>query len=84
VADDFRAALEENFAGLDFDVVFESINYLDAPNHESWTPQWGRVEDTMEFAVARVLTGETLDAQLVLDEANEEIQGYLDEYWDSQ
>jgi len=84
VSDEFRAALEENFPGLDYDVIFESINYLDAPNHESWVPQWGRAEDTINFAGNLIVTGENTDAQAVLDEANETIQGLLDEYWANQ
>lgn len=84
VSDDFRAALEANFPGLNYDVIFESINYLDNPNHESWVPQWGRVEDTMAFAQNTIFTGDNTDAQAVLDEANATIQALLDEYWESQ
>ena len=84
VADDFRAALEANFPDINYDVIFEAINFLDDPNHESWTPQWGRMEDAMALAESRVITGDNTDAQAVLDEANATIQALLDEYWASQ
>ena len=84
VADDFRAALEANFPDIDYDVIFDAINYLDDPNHESWTPQWGRVEDAMSLADSQIVTGDNTDAQAVLDEANATIQALLDEYWESQ
>ena len=84
VSDEFRAALEANFPDINYDVIFESINYLDDPNHESWTPQWGRMEDAMGLADSKLVTGENTDAQAVLDEANATIQALLDEYWDSQ
>ena len=84
VADDFRTALEANFPDINYDVIFDAINYLDDPNHESWTPQWGRVEDAMALADSKLVTGENTDAQAVLDEANATIQALLDEYWESQ
>ncbi len=84
VAEDFRAALEANFPDINYDVIFDAINYLDDPNHESWTPQWGRVEDAMSLADSKIVTGDNTDAQAVLDEANATIQALLDEYWESQ
>ena len=84
VAEDFRAALEANFPDINYDVIFDAINYLDDPNHESWTPRWGRVEDAMGLADSKIITGENTDAQAVLDEANATIQALLDEYWESQ
>jgi multiple sugar transport system substrate-binding protein len=84
VADEFQAALEERFPDLNMDVIFEAINYLDAPNHESWVPEWGRVNDALNFAQGLIYTGENTDAQAVLDEANAALQGILDEYWAAQ
>lgn len=84
VAGEFEGVLEERFPGLDYNVIFESINYLDDPNHESWVPQWGRVNDVMNFAYEQIFLGENTDAQSVLDTANAEIQALLDEYWAEQ
>jgi multiple sugar transport system substrate-binding protein len=83
VTDDFTAALAERFPGLDYDVIFESIDYLDNPNHEAYTPEWGRVQEAMDNALGQVFVG-PVDAQAVLDQANEEIQAVLDEYWAGQ
>lgn len=84
LADDFAAALGERFPDLDTTVIFDAISYLDAPNHESWVPNWGRVNDALNFAASLINTGENKDAQSVLDQANGEIQKILDEYWASQ
>lgn len=81
VADAFRAKLEEKFPDLNMDVIFKAIDYLDAPNHESWVPDWGRVNDTLNFYLGQVLTGENKDASAVLDQANVDLQKILDEYW---
>lgn len=80
VADEHRAVLEADYPGLDFDVFYGAIDYLDVPHHESWVPEWSRVNDIMEFAYEQVFLGENTDAQAVLDEANAEIQAILDAY----
>ncbi len=84
VEDEFRVVLAERWPGLDYDVIYESIDYLDDPNHESWVPEWGRVGDAMNYALDLVYSGENTDGQAVLDEANDTIQGILDEYWANQ
>lgn len=84
VADQFRAAFQEKFPDLNLDVIFQSIDYLDVPNHEGWVPNWGRVNDIMENAGSLIKTGTNEDATAVLNEANTEIQSILDEYWASQ
>lgn len=84
VEGEFRAVLAERWPGLDYDVIYEAIEYLDDPHHESWVPEWGRVADAMNHAVDLVYSGENTDAQAVLDEANTTIQEILDEYWASQ
>jgi len=83
VEDEFRAVLAERWPGLDYDVIYEAINYLDDPSHESWVPEWGRVGDTMNYALELLYTGQEKDAQVLLDQANAEIQKILDEYWAS-
>ncbi|MCJ7700213.1 MAG: extracellular solute-binding protein, partial [Anaerolineales bacterium] len=84
VTAEFESALAERYPGMDYDVVFEAINYLDNPNHESYVPQWGRVNDAMNNAMDQVFSGVEMDGQVVLDQANDEIQAILDEYWSKQ
>ena len=84
VADAFRGVLEEKYPGIDYDVIFTAIDYLDNPNHESWVPEWTKVYDSMENAFGLIVTGDNKDAQSVLDASNVEVQTVLDEYWASQ
>ncbi len=84
VADAFGEAFAAKFPTLDLEVIYESINYLDAPNHESWVPEWGRVSDALNNAGSLVTSGTNTDAKAVLDAANAEVQAILDEYWASQ
>ncbi len=84
VEDQFKSTLAERYPGLDYDIIFESIDYLDNPNHESWVPEWGRVADTLNNSLSLIYSGENTDAQAVLDQANTDIQAILDEYWAGQ
>jgi multiple sugar transport system substrate-binding protein len=83
VQDQFSASLEERYPGIDHDVIYKSIDYLDNPNHESYVPEWGRINDIMNNNLGAVYQ-EPIDAQAVLDQTNAEIQAVLDEYWASQ
>jgi multiple sugar transport system substrate-binding protein len=81
VADEYRQVLAERYPALDLDVVFKSIDYLDDPNHESYVPEWGRIEEALNNSLSLVYTGDNKNAQDVLDQVNTEIQAILDEYW---
>jgi multiple sugar transport system substrate-binding protein len=83
VADVFRAELEAVFPQFDFDIIFDGIQYLDIPHHESWVPDRPKVQDVIETASARIQQGDT-DVVKIMDEANAEIQKILDEYWASR
>ena len=84
VADEFLGLLQERFPGVDYDVIFNAIDHLDDPNHESWVPEWTRVGDAINNQVNLILVGEETDAEAVLNIADEEVQAILDEYWASQ
>ena len=74
--------MKVDFPDVDFAVFTESANYLDKPNHESWTPDWNRVFDAVQTAYDKIASGETLNVQEVLDALNTECQGYIDEWWE--
>jgi len=80
----FTAYLKEKYPGINYDVIFKSIDYLDNPHHESWVPEWGRVEDVLNNVQSLIYTSQVDDAQQALDEANAEVQKILDEYWAKQ
>ncbi len=85
VEDTYTQALEERYPGLDFNVIFESIDYLDAPNHESWVPEWGRIAESMDNGVMGAVHAEPIDdVAAQMDQVNDEVQAILDEYWDGQ
>ena len=73
--------MKERYPGLDYDVIFTAIDYLDDPNHESWVPDWGKVGDTLNNAQTTIYTEPELDIQALMDTTNEDVQKILDEYW---
>ncbi len=81
LADVWRKDMGDKYPHQDFQVFFDAIDYLDAPNHEAWTPEYNKVQDALNTAIDLIMTGENLNVQQVMDAANDEIQGYLDEYW---
>lgn len=80
VADAYQAELEKTYPGMDYTVMYNAIQYLDDPHHESWVPEWSRVEEIMNNAISYIYSGEQKDAKKVLDDANTQIQEILDKY----
>jgi multiple sugar transport system substrate-binding protein len=74
-------AVADTFPGLDLQVFFDSLAYIDVPNHESYIPRYGEVYDALNAGYDKILTGVEKDAKVVLDEVQATAQGYLDEYW---
>jgi len=77
----YKEVMVEKFPRLDLQVYFDSINYMDVPNHESYIPRYGEIWDAVATGYEKILTGEEKEAQVVLDEVQKICQGYLDEYW---
>jgi hypothetical protein len=67
---------------IDWQLFLDAGAYADNPNNEAWVPNYGKVWDAMENAMSRVLTKNyTGTTDMVAEELNKEVQGYLDEYW---
>ena len=82
-----EAWLEEQKAerpNINWQVMLDAGKYADNPNNESWVPNFSKVWDAMENAMANIISGLEDDPQAVADTLNDEVQGYLDEYWDAQ
>ncbi len=75
--------MKADYPDVDFEVFLEAAEYLDQPNHESWTPDWNRIWDAIDNAWSLIDSGENLNVQEVLDNLNAEVQGYLDEWWET-
>ncbi len=84
ISDSWLDEMQASYPDVNFQVFIDSIDYLDAPNNEAWVPNYGKVNDAIENARALVLTGENTNVQEVMDALNDEVQGYLDEYWASR
>lgn len=81
VQETYLAALKQRYPNTDLDVIFKAIDYLDNPNNESWIPEWGKIEDTLNNVQGLIFTGEEKDAQKALDTVNADVQKILDDYW---
>jgi len=84
VESEFSQILTELWPALDLNVVYGAVDYLDNPHHESWVPEWGQVEDAVNYGMDLIYSGENTDAQSVLEDVNGQVQTILDEYWANQ
>ena len=82
--DAYLKYMNERYPGIDYDVIFKAIDYLDSPNHESWVPDWGKVNDTLNNAQTTLYTDPEVNVEDLLNTANEDTQKILDEYWASK
>lgn len=76
--------MKERYPDIDYDVIFTAIDHLDDPNHESWVPEWGKVNDALNNAQTTIYTEPELDVPALMDTTNEDVQKILDEYWASK
>ncbi|MHB0876824.1 MAG: extracellular solute-binding protein [Anaerolineae bacterium] len=80
----YKTQAKDKYPDLDLQVFFDSLGYIDIPNHESYIPRYGEIWDAYNAGLQRILTGDEKDAKVVLDEVQATCQGYLDEYWAQQ
>jgi multiple sugar transport system substrate-binding protein len=75
--------MQAQFPNVDFQVFKGSLQNIggDMPNHETWRPEYTKVYDAIGKAQEKIMTGTNTDVQIVLDELNATVQGYLDDYW---
>lgn len=75
--------MKERYPGIDYSVIFTAIDYLDDPCHESWVPDWGKVNDTLNNTMTTLYTEPDLDVPALMKTTNEDMQKILDAYWAS-
>jgi len=80
----YKDGMKAKYPDLDLQVFFDSLEYIDVPNHESFIPRYGEIWDAVSTGQQKVMTGNEKDAKVVLDEVQKICQGYLDEYWAQQ
>jgi multiple sugar transport system substrate-binding protein len=82
LADGWMKDMSGQYPNVDFQLFIDSIQYMDAsPNNEQWVPNYQKVWDATQNAQDKLVSDETADVQAVMDELDNEVQGYLDEYW---
>jgi multiple sugar transport system substrate-binding protein len=85
LADTWKKDMSEEYPNVDFQLFVDSIQYMDAsPNNEQWVPNYQKVWDATENTADLLRTDGSLDVQATMDALDSEVQGYLDEYWESK
>jgi len=81
VEDDYRAIMEEKWPGLDYDVIYNGLSYLDNPHSDAYVVEQQKIGDEMNTGLTLVYSGKEKDARKILDDINVTAQKILDEYW---
>ena len=76
--------MESKWPGLDYDVIYNGLNYLDNPHSDAYVVEQQKIGDVMNNALTLVYSGDNKDAKNVLDTVNTDVQKILDEYWAKQ
>jgi ABC-type glycerol-3-phosphate transport system substrate-binding protein len=70
------------YPNVDFQVMIDAMAYADFPiNHEGWTPAFNQVVDAFTYVEQSILASKDANVTDLLTAAQEEVQGYLNDYW---
>ena len=75
---DWEATWLEAFPQLNLDVVYTALEYLDAPNHEGYMPNYARSWDALEQYWNNLRSNADMDVIAELDAVNAEVQALFD------
>jgi multiple sugar transport system substrate-binding protein len=78
VRGDWEAFWLEAFPNLNLDVVYGALEYLDAPNHEGYMPNYARAWDALEVYWNSLRSDPEMDVNAALDALNAEVQTIFD------
>jgi multiple sugar transport system substrate-binding protein len=73
--------MEAKYPGINHQVFIDGLDYGETTNHESWRPEYTKINDAVAKAMDQINTGQNLDVDAVMAEADKEVQALLDEYW---
>jgi multiple sugar transport system substrate-binding protein len=73
--------VKSKYPNVDVQVYVDALDYLETTNHESWRPEYTKLNDIAAKASDNIASGKNLDVNAVMDEAQKEAQALLDEYW---
>lgn len=79
VRGDWEATWLDAFPQLNIDVVYGALEYLDAPNHEGYMPNYARAWDALETYWNALRADAEMDPIAALDELNTQVQAIFDE-----
>jgi multiple sugar transport system substrate-binding protein len=78
----WAAKQAEKYPGVDFQVALDAMDYSEpSPNHESWKPNYSKVNTELSNLNGEILNGTNLDIDALVADYNARVQALIDEYW---
>jgi multiple sugar transport system substrate-binding protein len=70
------------YPGVDFQVVLDAMDYAEpSPNHESWKPNYPKVNTELSNLNGEINNGTNLDVEALMKDYSARVQALIDEYW---
>jgi hypothetical protein len=73
--------LSSKYPGVDFQVFLDAMDYTETYNHESWKPNYPKINTEMTKAHDAITNGTNLDVDALMKETSTAVQALIDEYW---
>ncbi|MBI1280997.1 MAG: extracellular solute-binding protein [Anaerolineaceae bacterium] len=74
----WEEGMKKQFPGMDLNVVYAAIPYLDIPNHEGYLPNYAQAFDAFQAVWGNIRTDGSLDIQKTMDDLNKTEQGIFE------
>ena len=65
-------------------MIYNGFGYLDDPHSDAYVVEGMRINEVLNNSLSLIYSGEETDAQVILDQANDDVQAILDEHWANQ
>ena len=77
----WSSKLSSKYPGVDFQVFLDAMDYTETYNHESWKPNYPKINTEMTKAHDAITNGTNLDVDALMKETSTAVQALIDEYW---
>jgi len=69
------------YPGVDFQVFLDAMDYTETYNHESWKPNYSKINTELSNAQGAMMAGTNLDIDALMKETSAKVQALIDEYY---
>ncbi len=76
--------IKSKYPDINPQVFVDALDYMETDNHESWRPEYSKINEIVKNMWYEMYSGKNLDVTALLGAADQEVQALLDQYWQNQ